>query len=314
MTVCVAAVCDDGKALVLVADKMVGLGYVTSDLDITKMRPLHKDWWILFSGDDLSPVFDIIDYVKDALHSEHKLSPDDPASLKAVMKAVESGFEKKRLEDAETLYLEPIGWKMNMFINKGHGTLPNAVQIQSDIERFGLPIELLVAGFDTGSAFIFDLIGYGDKRGIANRCDIPGFKAIGSGSTVAEFMMYYRDFSPKEGVREAVYQAMEAKYYGEQASGVGERTDLFVARPGRELIQLNDEETIEKKLIPICHALSPSLIRKRDRDALNNLPELKDFPPIKETEKKTKPKPKKKRQPSLVPKGKVDKTKEKTSR
>lgn len=303
MTVCVAAVCDDGKALILVADKMVGRGYVTSDLDITKMRPLHKDWWILFSGDDLSPVFDIIDYAKDALHNEHKLVPDDPASLRAVLKAVESGFEKKRLEEAEALYLKPIGWRMNTFRSKGHVALPNAAQIHSDIERFSLPIELLVAGFDGGSAFIFDLMGYGDNRGIANRADIPGFKAIGSGSTVAEFMMYYRDFSPKEGVREAVYQAMEAKYYGEQASGVGERTDLFVARPGREIVQLNDEETIEKKLIPICHALSPGLIRPRDREALNSVPELKDFPPVKESTK-TKPKPKKKSQPSLMPKAK----------
>lgn len=309
MTVCVAAICDDGKALILVADKMVGLGYVTSDLDITKMRPLHKDWWILFSGDDLSSVFDIIDYAKDALHNEHKLSPDDPASLKAAVKAVESGFDKKRLEVAETLYLKPIGWKMSAFRSKGHGTLPNAVQIQSDIERFSLPIELLVAGFDGGSAFIFDLMGYGDKRGIANRCDIPGFKAIGSGSTVAEFMMYYRDFSPKEGVREAIYQAMEAKFYGEQASGVGERTDLFVARSGKELIQLNDDETIEKKLIPICRALSPSFIRKRDREALNSVEELKEFPPVKEPEKKAKPKPKKKSQPSPAPK-----TKKKSSR
>lgn len=306
MTVCVAAVCADGKALVLIADKMVGLGYVTSDLDITKMRPLHKDWWILFSGDDLSPVFDIIDYAKDALHNEHKLTPEDPASLKAVMKAVESGFEKKRIEDAETLYLKPIGWKMNAFKSGGHGALPNAVQIQSDIERFSLPIELLIAGFDGGSAFVFDLIGYGEKRGIANRSDIPGFKAIGSGSTVAEFMMYYRDFSPKEPVREAVYHAMEAKYFGEQASGVGERTDLFVARPGKELIQLNDEETIEEKLIPICYALSPSVMNKRHREAMNSLPELKGFPPIRELKKKTKPKLKKK----PVPKGK---TKKKTS-
>lgn len=261
---------------------MVGLGYITSDLDISKMRPLHKDWWILFSGDDLSPVFDIIDYAKDALRNEHGVSADDPAPLRAVMKSVQSGFEKKRLEDAEALYLKPIGWKINAFRSKGHEALPNAAQIQSDIDRFHLPIELLVAGFEGDAAFIFDLIGYGDKRGIPSRYDIPGFRAIGSGSTVAEFMMYYRDFSPKEGVREAVYHTMEAKYYGEQASGVGEKTDLFVARAGKDLIPLSDEKSIETKLIPICHALSPGLLNKKHRQMLNSIPELSEFPTVPE--------------------------------
>lgn len=288
MTVCVAAVCDGGKALVLLADKMVGLGYVTSDLDITKMRPLHKDWWILFSGDDLTPVFDIIDYGKAALHNDHKLSQNEPAPLAAVMRAVQGGFERKRLEDAETLYLKPIGWTMSRFRSRGHSILPNAAQIQADIDRFSLPIELLVAGFDGGTGFVFGLTGYGDKRGIPSRYDIPGFRAIGSGSTVAEFMMYYRDFSPKESVREAVYHSMEAKYYGEQASGVGERTDLFVARPGKDLIPLSDEETIEEGLIPICYALSPGVLTKKHRQTLNSLPELSEFPEIPEE----KPKPK----------------------
>lgn len=280
MTVCVAAACDSGKALVLVADKMVGLGYVTSELDITKMRSLHKDCWILFSGDDITPIFDIIDYARAKLQEDHKI--DAPAPLARIMSAVQNGFEKKRLEDAETLYLKPIGWTMADFKKEGHTVLPNADQIQSDIERYTLPIELLVAGFDDASAFIFDLIGYGDKRGIPNRYDIPGFHAIGSGSTVAEFWMYYRDFSPKENVRLAVFQALEAKFYGEQATGVGESTDLFVARPGQELIPLSDEETIEKKLIPICHALSPGLFTKKHRTILNNLPELAGFPELPE--------------------------------
>jgi hypothetical protein len=80
---------------------------------------------------------------------------------------------------------------------------------------------------------------------------------------------------------------MEAKYYGEQASGVGERTDLFVAQPGKVLIPLSDDETIEKKLIPMCYALSPGLLTKKHRQTLNSLPELAGFPEVPEE----KPKP-----------------------
>jgi hypothetical protein len=67
------------------------------------------------------------------------------------------------------------------------------------------------------------------------------------------------------------------------------------------LIPINDENTIEKKLIPICYALSPSALRKRDRETLNSLPELKEFPTIKEPKKTKK---KKKVKPSLMVKNK----------
>ena len=52
MTTCVAAICDNGDAIILVADKMIGTGYIESELDITKIRSIHKDWWMLFAGDD----------------------------------------------------------------------------------------------------------------------------------------------------------------------------------------------------------------------------------------------------------------------
>ncbi len=172
--------------------------------------------------------------------------------------------------------------------------LPDFAQIKDKIFDYSIVIELLVAGFDSGKGHVFSMFGYGEKPGISNRRDIPGFDAIGSGSTGATYMMYYRDCSPKMTVREAVYYSLEGKYFGEQASGVSESTDLFVARPGEELIQLNDENTIEKKLVPICYALSPNLMRKRDRETLNNLEELAGFPIIEEPKKKTKPKPKSK--------------------
>ena len=44
MTVCGAAICDNGKALVLVADKRIGIGFIESERDINKLIELHKGW------------------------------------------------------------------------------------------------------------------------------------------------------------------------------------------------------------------------------------------------------------------------------
>jgi 20S proteasome alpha/beta subunit len=287
MTNCVAAVCDNGNALVMVADKMIGMGYVESELEVTKMRQLHPDWWMLFAGDDLTPVFDIVDYARADLDQRQ------PASLGQVKGAVTKAFKKKRKEDAEALYLSPIDWNMEDFKKDGKDQLPNFSELQSKIESHILPIQLLVAGFDGGKGQVFSLWGYGEKRGIPSRYDIPGFDSVGTGATAAIFMMYYRELCPTTSVREAIYYALEAKYFGEQASGVSESTDLFVARPGKELIQINDKEIIEEKLIPICYAMSPNLLRIRDYAVLNSLPGLEEFPEAKKPEKKKKPKPQK---------------------
>jgi hypothetical protein len=273
------------------------------------MRPLCKDWWVLFAGDDISPIFDIVDYAKRYIEDPERgnVKAGQPASLYVAQKSIKTAFEEKRMEMAESLFLRPTDWDIKRFNTEGSVKLPNFKEMQAEIRGYELEIELLVAGFEDGKACIFTLNGYGENRGLTNRSDIPGFDSIGSGSVAAMYMMFYRDLSPKTTVRESVYYALEAKYFGEQASGVGESTDLFVARPGKKLLQLNDEETIEKKLIPICYALSPNLMRKRDRETLNSLSELKEFPLVEEPKKKTKPKPKKKPQPSPMPKAKIKK-------
>ena len=288
MTTCNAVVCDDGNAIVLVADKMIGMGYVESELEITKMRPIHKEWWMLFAGEDITPVFDIVDY------SKARLNQKEPSSVGEAQDAVKAAFAQKRMEMAEALYLNPIGWDIVRFNNEGNVLLPYFTELKAKINDYTLGIELLVAGFDGGKGHDFTVYGYGENRGIPQRSDIPGFASIGSGSTTSMYMMFYRDLSPKTGIREAVYYALEGKYFGEQASGVGASTDLFVARPGKELIQISDEDTVEEKLIPICYRLSPNLMQKRDREVLNNLKELKEFPKIKEPTKRRKPKPQKK--------------------
>jgi 20S proteasome alpha/beta subunit len=111
MTTCVAVITDDGKALILVADKMIGVGWVESELEITKMRELHKDWWMLFAGDDITPVFDIVDYVKERLSAK----AGELTSIRDMQESVKAAFAQKRIENAEALYLTPIGWDITRF-------------------------------------------------------------------------------------------------------------------------------------------------------------------------------------------------------
>lgn len=274
MTTCVAAITHEGKALILVADKMVGVGWVESELEITKMREIHQNWWMLFAGDDITPVFDIVDYAKARLPAE------GPAAIKQVEDAVKTAVAQKRMENAEALHLTPIGWDITRFNSEGPSLLTNFMELQAKINDYNTGLQFLVAGFDSGKAHIFTFHDFGESKGVPHRYDIPGFAAIGSGATGADYIMYYRHLGPSKPVREAVYLALEAKYFGEQAGSVSSSTDLFIARPGKKLIQFDDDETIEEKLIPICAALEPRNLRPRDIKTLNGLKELSGFQKI----------------------------------
>jgi hypothetical protein len=119
MTCCVAAICENGKAIVMAADKMIGMGYVEGEPDITKVRELWKDCWVLFAGDDIPPVFDVIDRAKQNL-SGRGIGADRTADMATVMWAVQTALESKRMADAVAVHLTPVGWTLMEFNKAGY--------------------------------------------------------------------------------------------------------------------------------------------------------------------------------------------------
>jgi 20S proteasome alpha/beta subunit len=289
MTVCVATLCDQGKGIVLVSDKMVGIGYVEAELENTKVQPLHSQWFMMMSGQNISPLFELGDLIR------AEMPMPKPAPLESVMEITQRNYELIRVRRAEAEYLKPIGWTIKRFNEEGSKLLPNFLELQSKLQDYELSVEILVAGFDptlSPPAKIFTLAS--SDRGIPVRHDLPGFAAIGSGGIAAAYMLYFRDVKPSLPVRAAVYYALEAKYFGEHATGVGPSTDMFVIHFDGTLvrvIQINDEKTIEKKLIPICERLEPPDPTQGDVDILNDLPELNGFPTLPKVKIKRKKQP-----------------------
>lgn len=282
MTVCVATICGDGKCLVLVSDRMIGVGYVEAEPEIKKNIPLHERWRALFAGDDISPAFDILDAARLELEGRE-------ANVNEVVEAVTNAYCQKRRKDGEAIHLTTRNWTSETFRAEAGKLIPESIyrEIDYKLEQFEFTdLQILVAGFDrSGRAHIFTVTSA--DRGVAKRCDIPGFHAIGSGGTGAVFMMYHRSLSPKTSVREACYYALEAKYFGEQATGVGTSTDMYIVRPDGSSTVLDDEKIIEKKLIPICQRLEPRKLDKKAREVLNSLSELQGFENVAEPEKKS---------------------------
>lgn len=268
MTCCIAALCDNRRAIVIAADKMIGWqGVIESEPDIHKIYQLAKDWWVMFSGNDIAPVFDVIDKAKERLRGKQSVT------LKVAIEAVETSYFQKRAELAEVLYLKPRGLTLAQFnsTDGAPGWLSESLRatIGDSMQAYAMPVSLLVAGFDDKKRGHIFSIEDGDYRGSARRHDIPGFQAIGSGSIGASYLMNFRKVSPSLPIREALYYVAEGKFYGEFAGGVGLRTDLYIVRPGREKISIK-EHAVDEKLMKLCERLQPRDLDKRAIDVLNS--------------------------------------------
>jgi hypothetical protein len=264
--------CDKSRALILAADKMIGIGWIEAEPDITKMLDLHKNWKVMFAGEDITPVANVVD------RARASLSTDQEPHLQAVIDAMQASYEKQRKDDADDIHLAPRGWGRQDFIDKGKALLPETLyaDLEDKLAKYELGIQLIVAGFDpSGLGHIFCMDG-DVKRGIPQRCDISGFAAIGAGALGGSYMMYFRKCNPEMKIREAIYYCLEAKWFGEHAGSVGLRTDVSIMRYGKEPIALDDEDTVERTFLAgMCEQLSPrKLLQKRNIRILNSLREL----------------------------------------
>lgn len=266
MTVCIAALCDNRKSLVLAADKMVGMRFVEAELNIQKRLALHKDWWVMVAGEEINPVFDIVDYARQNLSGQEEVGVD------SVMRHVTGSYQRKRLEIGEALHLSPRGWTIDRFHSEGRALYDEAMirEIDYDIRDSELKLTLLVAGFDAqGQGHIFSV----RDPGIAIRHDVPGFHAIGSGAFGAISSMFYRALNIKMPVRHTLYYTFEAKIAGERASGVGFETDMYILRQGLKAKKISKET--EKRLEGLWKQLRPRDFSRRNRQVLSRLPEIR---------------------------------------
>lgn len=234
MTLCIAALCENRKTLIIMADKMLGIGFIEAELAIEKIIQIHQNWWVMIAGNDITPVFDILDW------SKKRLAEEEECNVDKIMQVLSANYQKKRLDSAEAEYLKTRGWSMEKFVAEGNNGLPPVVfqEIDRQIQRYKLEISLLVGGFDEeGVGHIFSV----DNPGVTRRHDIPGYYAIGNGMFGALYFMYYRELSIPMKATDCLYYMYEGKNFGYEAGGIGDDTDCIIVRHNKPELRLDDK-------------------------------------------------------------------------
>lgn len=229
MTVCVAALCSNSKAIVCVADKAITLGgYIQWDADASKILPIgnpaRKPPCIaLISGEE--------DFSLDLVAEIEKTSTFGQ-SLRPSMLVAETAYKTLLDKRVETEVLTPKLITKTEYVALLGSKSVNSTYVQNiarEIKDYEITCGVLICGFEANKGFIFH-VGY---PGRARDCTHTGYEAIGSGYEMAMSRMLQNESKRTDGLINCLYNAFDAKASAEIIGSVGGPWDASVLLPWR---------------------------------------------------------------------------------
>lgn len=236
MTVCVAALASEGKAIVLVSDKALTYGdnrfrpAVQGDSGgVEKLLVIgDSGWHSLMAG---APIVaeSVIRLVEDQL----SIYPDIAKNYGKMMDCAKIAYQRVREQAVVDQVLQPLLLTKETFITRANNLLPLQDKFFSDVAesvwKFSADCEMLICGFDgDGTGRIFTVTNPGQV--ISHNVD--DFGAIGVGAETATARLLWNAAEREDDLDLALYQAFEAKAYAETIQGVGTESDVWIMVPG----------------------------------------------------------------------------------
>jgi 20S proteasome alpha/beta subunit len=228
MTLCIAANClenrnPDRARIVISADARSESTTIGGD-NTSKYEILTDGLWAMFAG-EISKARDLTSTFREVL-SGVELKQD--TLFEKLNEA--SGKHKGKLCDR--MAQQRFGLSYRAVRERGEQELPenNRARFFHDLESLGFDCELLIIGFlDEGRATIFHVAHDGEVTLEDN------FRAIGTGETIAEGNLSFRNQRVITTVEETIYHVYESTRlaYEAKTPGVG-KTDLFFVLAPKE--------------------------------------------------------------------------------
>lgn len=220
MTICIAALCDEGKVIVVASDRMVTSSRPALQFDrkTRKIIEFHDRCVIMSAGDALAHT-EVVTRAHDVLAVE-----TDP-HVDKMTETIREIYQARRRERAERLHLRPRGITLESFYGGQILRLPPELGLVIDkhIAHESFNLDLIVAGIDSTGGHIYGIADPGES----DCYDSIGFHAIGSGVEHAITMLAL-NYRPDIKQEEMTRQIYEVKKTAQVAPGVGEATDISV--------------------------------------------------------------------------------------
>ena len=223
MTICIAALYDHGKGVVMASDRMVTahipIGYEFEHEEDTKITRLldTSSIRVLLAGDVLRG-YEILGLARSQLAQK-----DGAIAVSEAAEVVRASYQKVRLTSIAQTELESRGLDLNSYYSMQQQLLPQIVQmIDNALSSSDLGVQLLIAGANGQSHSIYTVLNPGtihDNGGI-------GHGAIGSGAPHALSSLIENSYTLSMPKEEVIDLVTKAKTRSEVAPGVGQQTTI----------------------------------------------------------------------------------------
>jgi 20S proteasome alpha/beta subunit len=234
MTICIAAICDDGRAIVVAADRMFTAPAPLNlefEPPISKIEKMGGCCVAMASGNSLYAA-ELAERIKQHI-SQH--GGKTPKMLPTATFAKDA-YIKLRNEKIQEQIINPLlgpdfatqtekGVSLPTYL-KDQGAMYQNVVIQTN--QFNLGVDITLAGCDDSGSHIY----YLGNPGTVVAFDKLGYNAIGSGSIHAMVALHLGGQSPKSTLSATLFSVYAAKISSEVAPGVGEETEIAVLNKG----------------------------------------------------------------------------------
>ena len=231
MTICIAAICENGKYIVAAADRMVTVPpplNLEFEPPLSKIEIVHKGCVTLASGS--------LPFADDIIGAVRKKVAAQAPNIRTIcedFRTEYSNFRDQKFE--EQVVSAQFGADFKLFRSRG-GTLPAYLQPQGMIyqgavvqsQQFNINTDFLIAGIDENGPFA----GIVTHPGMFVSTNKIGYATIGSGATHASVSLHLGGQSSKLSLVETLFGVYTAKRAAEVAPGVGVETDIAVVECG----------------------------------------------------------------------------------
>lgn len=275
MTVCIAAICQNGTTIVGAADRMITAGNVEfevptlskerSNAPVLKVVRMNKHVTAMTSGDagfQAEAIQRIFTNVVDS-------RKDDKDRIVSSVRVAEFGqqyieFCNARMLQATINLLAPCGLTPESFIEKQRTLSDEFVElIVTEIEkiRCNTGDDVIFCGLDEIGPHILTCNGSGWTSS-----DAVGFAAIGSGAEHAESQLMLAEHNRDECFEDTALLTYIAKRRSQVSPGVGEQTDMFVIEPRGSFFLTHDQiEVLEKTYLGMKNTQDRALKHAKEK-------------------------------------------------
>ena len=236
MTLCIAAICQDGSktAIVTSQDWKVEAGHCSSE-NMDKCRAVGDDGWVaLLAG----PIHQADELTR--LYQQHLAAPGAyvPLNEYDVLEWLKIPFGKYKRQLADEFLRSSHGFTFDWLEEHGCSHLPEDFfrARLADIGNIKIEAELILAGLLADIPILATIDGQYGVRMEQN------FSAIGSGANVAQSMLSYRQQDLFTSLEETIYNVYEAQTMGAIiAPGVGSDLAIRIMVEGKTPRRLTDD-------------------------------------------------------------------------